>query len=102
MTVPLLCSRKSNDERFDPCSKRAFSLVEVAVGLFVFVMIFVGGGLAVTQAQKLAHSNIVHNTARVTIESYMERLKSISYSEYKEVLADPDNIPFLIKGIDSL
>ena len=83
-------------------SNKAFTLVEVSVGMFIFVMLLAAGSSAIVQTQKLAHSNIMHNTARTVVEGYMEQMKGLSYEAYAQALADPTGTPFHTKGIDSL
>lgn len=76
--------------------------MEVAIGMAVFVILLVSGSVAITQTQKLAHSNVMHNTARTVIEGYMEQMKSIPYIKFVETMADPDNVPIETKSISSL
>lgn len=82
--------------------KRGFTLVEVVVGAFIFVMLLAAGSSAVVQTQKLAHTNVMHNTARTVMEGYMEQMKGLPFGDYKDTLADPVKVPFQTKGIDSL
>ena len=81
---------------------RGFTLAEVAIGMAVFVVLLVTSSIAIVQTQKLAHANVMHNTARTVVEGYMEQMKGISYNKFKECMADPDNIPLDTKGISSL
>ena len=83
-------------------SSRGFTLVEVVVGMTVFLMLLIAGSTAVVQTQKMAHSNVMHNTARTVIEGYMEQMKGISYYRYKEAMADPINVPLETMGISAL
>ena len=83
-------------------SEKGFTLVEVIVGAVIFVMLLAAGSSAIVQTQKLAHSNIMHNTARTVLEGYMEQMKGLPFSHYQDVLADPTKVPFETKGIDSL
>ena len=83
-------------------SNKGFTLVEVVVGLFIFVMLLAAGSSAIVQTQKLAHSNVMHNTARTVMEGYMEQMKGLPFADYKEVLANPVKNAFQTKGIDSL
>ena len=62
--------------------RRGFTLVEVAIGMTIFVFLLISGPYAIVQTQKLAHSNVMHNTARTVIEGYMEQMKGLSYAEY--------------------
>ena len=48
--------------------RRGFTLVEVAIGMTIFVFLLISGSSAIVQTQKLAHSNVMHNTARTVIE----------------------------------
>lgn len=82
--------------------KKGFTLVEVVVGVFLFVMLLAAGSSAIVQTQKLAHSNIMHNTARTVVEGYMEQMKALSYIDYVRAMEDPTKVPFDTKGIDSL
>lgn len=70
-------------------SEKGFTLVEVIVGAVIFVMLLAAGSSAIVQTQKLAHSNIMHNTARTVLEGYMEQMKGLPFSHYQDVLADP-------------
>lgn len=81
---------------------RGFTLVEVAVGMAVFVLLLLSGSAAITQTQKLAHSNVMHNTARTVVEGYMEQMKGLTFAEYKNAVADTVKVPFATKGISSL
>lgn len=81
---------------------QGFTLVEVVIGMMVFILLIVSGSMAIVQTQKLAHSNIMHNTARTVMEGYMEQMKGISFKEYQEAMKDPDNVPIATKGISSL
>ena len=82
--------------------RRGFTLVEVAIGMTIFVFLLISGSSAIVQTQKLAHSNVMHNTARTVIEGYMEQMKGLSYAEYQEAMAEPDKVPFSTKGISSI
>ncbi len=81
---------------------RGFTLVEVAIGMAVFVLLLLSGSAAITQTQKLAHSNVMHNTARTVVEGYMEQMRGLSFAEYRHAMADTVNVPFATKGISSL
>jgi prepilin-type N-terminal cleavage/methylation domain-containing protein len=81
---------------------KGFTLVEVAIGMAIFVMLLISGSAAITQTQKLAHSNIMHNTARTVVEGYMEQMKGISYYKFQEALADKTKVPIETMGISSL
>ena len=83
-------------------SRRGFTLVEAAVGMAVFALLIASGASAITQTQKLAHSNVMHNTARTVVEGYMEQIKGIPYFRFIEAMNDPNNIPLETKGISSL
>ena len=83
-------------------SRKGFTLVEVVIGTVIFVLLLAAGSSAVVQTQKLAHTNIMHNTARTVMEGYMEQMKGLPFGDYKDTLADPSNAPFATKGIDSL
>ncbi|MCB1121934.1 MAG: prepilin-type N-terminal cleavage/methylation domain-containing protein [Verrucomicrobiae bacterium] len=81
---------------------QGFTLVEVAIGIAIFVLLLLSGSAAITQTQKLAHTNVMHNTARTVIEGYMEQMKGINYEVYQNILADPENQPIPTMGISSL
>lgn len=81
---------------------QGFTLVEVAIGIAIFVLLLLSGSAAITQTQKLAHTNVMHNTARTVVEGYMEQMKGISYADFVEILADPKNKPIPTMGISSL
>lgn len=83
-------------------SSRGFTLVEVAIGMAVFIVLLVSGSMAIVQTQKLAHANVMHNTARTIVEGYMEQMKGISYNKFSESMADPVKVPIQTKGISSL
>lgn len=82
--------------------QRGFTLLEVAIGMAVFVLLLLSGSAAITQTQKLAHSNVMHNTARTVVEGYMEQMRGLSFAEYKNAMADTVNLPFATKGISLL
>jgi len=92
------------NKQFSPYSQNrsGFTLVEVVVGAFIFVLLLAAGSSAIVQTQKLAHSNVMHNTARTVMEGYMEQMKGLPFASYVQTMADPVNEPFDTKGIDSL
>lgn len=77
-------------------------MVEVAIGMSIFVLLLISGSSAIVQTQKIAHSNIMHNTARTVVEGYMEQLRGLSYASYQNAMAEPDKVPFATKGISSI
>ena len=77
-------------------------MVEVAIGMAIFVLLLISGSTAMTQTQKLAHSNVMHNTARTVMEGYMEQMKGIPFNKFVDIMADPMNIPIGTMGISSL
>ena len=81
---------------------KGFTLVEVVIGTAVFLVLLVSGSVAIVQTQKLAHSNVMHNTVRTVVEGYMEQMKGISYVKFTESMADTVNVPIETKGISSL
>jgi prepilin-type N-terminal cleavage/methylation domain-containing protein len=70
---------------------KGFTLVEVAIGMAIFVMLLISGSAA-----------IMHNTARTVVEGYMEQMKGISYYKFQEALADKTKVPIETMGISSL
>ena len=76
--------------------------MEVAIGMAIFVMLLISGSAAITQTQKLAHSNVMHNTARTVAEGYMEQMKGIPYRKFAMAMADPTKVPIGTMGISSL
>ncbi len=92
----------ANHSRIRNRSQKGFTLVEVVVGTFIFVLLLAAGSSAVVQTQMLAHTNIMHNTARTVMEGYMEQMKGLPFEDYKNTMADPTKVPFETKGIDSL
>lgn len=58
--------------------------------------------VAFVQTQKLAHSNVMHNTAVTVLQGYIEQIKGIQYHKLLEVLDDPENTPLATKSISSL
>jgi len=81
---------------------RGFTLVEVVVGLLVFAMLTTSASVAFVQTQKLAHSNVMHNTARTVLQGYVEQIKGVQYYKLLEVMDDSVNNPIPTKSISSL
>ena len=82
--------------------KVGFTLVEVIVGLLVFAVLATSASVAFVQTQKLAHSNVMHNTARTVLQGYVEQIKGVQYTKLIEVMADPTAQPLPTKSISSL
>jgi prepilin-type N-terminal cleavage/methylation domain-containing protein len=79
-----------------------FTLVEVVVGMLVFAIIATTSSVAFVQTQKLAHSNVMHNTARTVLQGYVEQIKGIQYFKLLESIEDPTAKPIGTKSISSL
>jgi prepilin-type N-terminal cleavage/methylation domain-containing protein len=79
-----------------------FTLVEVIVGLLVFAILATSASVAFLQTQKLAHSNVMHNTARTVLQGYVEQIKGVQYHKLLEVIGDPVTHPIPTKSISSL
>lgn len=86
----------------DKNNKGGFTLVEVVVGLLVFAILATSSSVAFVQTQKLAHANIMHNTARTVLQGYIEQIKGVQYYKLVECLNDPTTIPLPTKSISSL
>ena len=83
-------------------AKNGFTLAEVVIGLVVFSVLATSTAVAFVQTQKLAHSNVMHNTARTVIQGYVEQIKGVQYYRLLESLNDPNNIPLPTKSVSSL
>ena len=81
---------------------KGFTLVEVIVGLLVFAILAVSASVAFVQTQKLAHSNVMHNTARTVLQGYVEQIKGVQYHKLLEVMDDPVTNPIPTKSISSI
>jgi prepilin-type N-terminal cleavage/methylation domain-containing protein len=81
---------------------KGFTLVEVIVGLLVFAILATTSSVAFVQTQKLAHTNIMHNTARTVLQGYVEQVKGVQYNKLVESFTDPTNVPLPTKSISSL
>lgn len=79
-----------------------FTLVEVVVGLLVFAILATTSSVAFVQTQKLAHANVMHNTARTVLQGYVEQIKGLQYYKLLEVVDDPVANPIRTKSISSL
>jgi len=79
-----------------------FTLVEVVVGMVVFAILATSSSVAFVQTQKLAHANIMHNTARTVLQGYVEQIKGVQYYKLLEAMADPSTVPLPTKSISSL
>jgi prepilin-type N-terminal cleavage/methylation domain-containing protein len=79
-----------------------FTLVEVIMGLLVFAILATTSSVAFVQTQKLAHANVMHNTARTVLQGYVEQIKGIQYYKLLEAMDDPVSIPIPTKSISSL
>lgn len=86
----------------DDKKRNGFTLVEVIVGLMVFAILATTSSVAFVQTQKLAHANVMHNTARTALQGYVEQIKGIQYYKLLEALADPAITPLPTKSISSL
>ncbi len=81
---------------------KGFTLVEVIVGMLVFALLATSASVAFVQTQKLAHSNVMHNTARTVLQGYVEQIKGVQYHKLLEVLEDPAAHSIPTKSISSL
>ena len=82
--------------------EKGFTLVEVIVGMLVFAILATASSVAFVQTQKLAHSNVMHNTARTVLQGYVEQIKGVQYHKLIEVINDPVTNPIPTKSISSL
>lgn len=82
--------------------KVGFTLAEVVIGMMVFAILATSSSVAFVQTQKLAHANIMHNTARTVLQGYIEQIKGVQYFKLLEAIDDPTNIPLPTKSISSL
>ena len=81
---------------------KGFTLVEVIMGLLEFSILATSASVAFVQTQKLAHSNVMHNTARTVLQGYVEQIKGVQYHKLIEVLENPETHPIPTKSISSL
>ena len=79
-----------------------FTLVEVIVGMLVFAILATTSSVAFVQTQKLAHANVMHNTARTILQGYVEQIKGIQYYKLLESMANEAITPLPTKSISSL
>ena len=86
----------------DRKKSEGFTLIEVIVGMVVFAILATTSSVAFVQTQKLAHANIMHNTARTVIQGYVEQIKGVQYYKLQESMADPTAVPLPTKSISSL
>lgn len=83
-------------------NQEGFTLVEVIVGLLVFAILATTSSVAFVQTQKLAHANIMHNTARTVLQGFVEQIKGVQYFKLLEAINDPTTIPLPTKSISSI
>ncbi len=81
-------------------SKKAFTLVEVIVGLWVFVTLTTVASVAMLQTQKTAHANVMHNSARTVVQGYMEQIKGIPFDVLNACVIDTTK-PIPTKSVDT-
>ncbi len=86
----------------DRKKSEGFTLIEVIVGMLVFAMLATTSSVAFVQTQKLAHANIMHNTARTVLQGYVEQIKGVQYFKLLESINDPTTIPLPTKSISSI
>lgn len=82
--------------------RKGFTLVEVIVGLLVFAILATSASVAFVQTQKLAHSNVMHNTARTVLQGYVEQIKGVQYAKLLEIMDDPVTHSLPTKSISSV
>lgn len=81
---------------------KGFTLAEVIIGMVVFAILATSSSVAFVQTQKLAHANIMHNTARTVLQGYIEQIKGVQYYKLLDCLNDPSTVPLPTKSISSL
>ena len=69
--------------------KAGVTLMEVIVGMAIFMLVAIALTGSVIQARKLSTQNILENTAQTAVLGYMEQIKSIAYVELLAIYNDP-------------
>lgn len=65
------------------------SLLEVMIALTIFALVSIGISAMVIQGQKLAHENILRNSAYTVAQGYLEQIVSINSADILEAANDP-------------
>jgi len=81
-------------------SRGGFTLIEAVVAMMVFTLLALGLTAGALQAQRLAHSNILRNSAYTIAQSYLEQIRSMSSVSIEEAIDAPATTPLPAKRID--
>ena len=77
---------------------KGFTLAEVIIVLVVFSILAFLGPIPFFQSKKLAHENVMHNSARTAVQSYLEHIKDVPFNILQNVVEDTKNLPLPIKS----
>ncbi len=68
------------------------TLMEVMIALGVLSLNVIGLSSAMIQAQRMSYQAIYQNAAFHASQGFLEQMRSMNYSEFEAVYADPDNV----------
>ncbi len=85
------------------CQKYSgMSLIETMIAMVVFMVLALGITSAVIQSRQISQNNILRNTVYTASQGYLEQIKSLSLSEIRASIDDPDDVPLPTMSISSL
>ena len=77
-------------------------MAEVLIVMVVISILAFLGPINFLQSKKLARENVMHNSARTAVRSYIEQINGVQYDTLQEVMADPASVQLPIKNVSSL
>ena len=78
-------------------NKKAFTLVEIVISLFILSMMALALGAATIQARKLSEAAVYHATALSAAQGYMEQIQSMEYQNLLDAFYAPTAAPLPTK-----
>lgn len=82
--------------------RAGFTLLELAIAMIVFLILAMGITSAALHARKIAHHNILKNTAHTIAQGYLEQIKSISRTDIENAINDPAGTPLPTQSVSAI
>lgn len=85
-----------------PLSRPGVTLIEVIIAMAIVTILGMAVMANVALATKMAHANVLKNTAVATAQSFLEQIRSLEDSYIDESLASPSGVPLPTKSINAI
>ncbi len=78
------------------------TLIEVIIAMAIVTILGMAVMANVALTTKMAHANVLKNTAVATAQSFLEQIRSLDDSFIEDALANPSGVPLPTKSINAI